>query len=95
MQPRKTWAKIDIEIAAALACQVRVLSAPQIQQSWQPEYSLQEIHTSVSRLVATSVLKTESWSVIQPQIGIAKVSSKGIWASKFQQPSRWRKQHKN
>ena len=26
---------------------------------------------------------------------LAKISSKGIWASKFQQPSRWRKQHKS
>ncbi len=87
MQPRNTWAKIDIEITAALACQVRVLSEQQLQQGWQPEYSLQEIHRSVSRLVAISVLKTEAWSVIPPQIGTQPLHT---WRPGDARPDTWR-----
>ncbi len=87
MQPNNTWAKIDIEIAAALACKVRVLSAPQIQQGWQPGYSVKEIHTSLSSLVAASVLKTESWSVIPPQIGTQPLHT---WRPGDPRPDTWR-----
>ena len=85
--PTSTWLPIELELMTALACQVRVLSEWQIHQGWKSQCPIEELRSSLSRLVEAKLVLTETWTVVPPQIGKTPLHT---WKPGHVKPDTWR-----